>query len=493
MRSSKGGLTLRQLVAALAPPGMALAMPAVPEIEFHSAVIDSRLARPGALFIALPGERRHGQEFVADAFAQGAVTAITDSAPSEGSCNRLDLTGDAGTEIDRDWGLPLCLVVPDSLKALQQAAAYWRRQHSPRVVGITGSVGKTTSKEIVAAVLAQEYNVLKSEGNYNNEIGLPLTLLHLTSKHQHVVLEMGMYDVGEITELAQIALPHVGVVTDVGPVHLERLGTIERITQAKSELPRALPQASDGGVAILNTDDHRVRAMARETRAQVFTYGLSPEADLRASHIESDGLDGIHFRLHYQGETLHARVPLLGRHSVHTALRGTAVGLVEGMAWAEIMAGLRDQSAQLRLVAVPGPHGSIILDDTYNASPASCTAALNLLNELGPPRNDGRKIAVLGDMYELGSYEEEGHRVVGRRAREVADILITVGQLGRVMGEGALSAGMPADRVFMLDTKGPTVELLHQLVQPGDLVLIKGSRGMEMEEIVVALQKEEVR
>jgi UDP-N-acetylmuramoyl-tripeptide--D-alanyl-D-alanine ligase len=273
-------------------------------------------------------------------------------------------------------------------------------------------------------------------------------------------------------------------------VHLQRLGTIERIAQAKSELPRALPPASEGGVAILNADDHRVRAMAAQTQAQVFTYGLSPDADLRASHIESDGLDGIHFQFHYHGETVHARVPLLGRHSVHTALRGAAVGLVEGVAWGEIMAGLRDQSAQLRLVTVPGPRGSTILDDTYNASPASCIAALNLLSELGPPGNGGRKIAVLGDMYELGSYEEEGHRVVGRRAREVADLLVTVGPLGRVMGEEALLAGMPADRVYLLDTKAQAIELLETLVRTGDLILVKGSRGMEMEEIVVALQEE---
>jgi UDP-N-acetylmuramoyl-tripeptide--D-alanyl-D-alanine ligase len=489
MRSGKGRLTLWHLITALAGPDVAISLPAASRVELRSAVIDSRLAGPDALFIALPGERRHGQDFILKAFELGAVAAITDRLPPDESCSRLDLTGEA-LEISADWDLPLCLIVPDSLKALQQAAAYWRRQQSPRVVGITGSVGKTTSKEIIATVLAQEYRVLKSEGNYNNEIGLPLTLLHLTSEHQYVVLEMGMYDLGEITTLADIALPQVGVVTNVGPVHLERLGTIERIAQAKAELPCALPPAADGGVAILNVDDHRVRAMAAETQAQVFTYGLSPEADLQASHIESDGLDGIHFRFHYRGETLHARVPLLGRHSVHTALRGAAVGLAEGMAWAEIMAGLQDQSAQLRLVAVPGPRGSTILDDTYNASPASCIAALNLLSELGPPGNGGRKIAVLGDMYELGSYEEEGHRVVGRRAREAADLLVTVGPLARAMGQEALSAGMPADRVYMLDTKAEAIELLEPLVGAGDLVLIKGSRGLEMEEIVVALQEE---
>ncbi|MCL7451640.1 MAG: UDP-N-acetylmuramoyl-tripeptide--D-alanyl-D-alanine ligase [Anaerolineae bacterium] len=489
MRARAGGLTLRHLVAALAGPD-APAATAVPDVELRSAVIDSRLAGPGSLFIALRGEHSHGQDFVADAFAQGAVAAITEKAPPGAMCECLYLTGQAESDAWRQEGLPLCLVVPDSLKALQQAAAYWRRQHDPRVVGITGSVGKTTSKEVIAAVLAQEYHILKSEGNYNNEIGLPLTLLHLTARHQCVVLEMGMYDIGEIAQLAEIALPQVGVVTDVGPVHLERLGTIERIAQAKAELPQALPEAGQGGVAVLNMDDHRVQGMAGQTRARVFTYGLSPEADLRASHIESDGLEGIRFRFHYRGETIHARVPLLGRHSVHTALRGAAVGLVEDMAWAEIMTGLRDQSAQLRLVAVPGPNDSTLLDDTYNASPASCIAALNLLDELFPPGNGGRKIAVLGDMYELGSYEEEGHRVVGRRAREVADLLVTVGELGHMIGEEALSAGMRVDGVYMLDTKAQAIEVLQDLVKTGDLVLIKGSRGLEMEEIVAALQEE---
>jgi UDP-N-acetylmuramoyl-tripeptide--D-alanyl-D-alanine ligase len=493
MMALKGsGLTLRHLVAALASAESGLSLTALPEVKVRSAVVDSRLAGPGSLFVALPGEHQDGHDFVADAFTAGAVVAITQKAPPPGTCDCLYLDGRPVDEAGQQRTLPLCLIVPDSLIALQQAAAYWRRQHEPRVVGITGSVGKTTSKEVIAAVLAKGYRILKSEGNYNNEIGLPLTLLHLTPEHQHVVLEMGMYDIGEITELAEIALPQVGLVTNVGPVHLERLGTIERIAEAKTELPRALPKAAEGGFAILNADDWRVMAMASQTQASIFTYGLSAEADLQATHIESEGLEGIRFQFHYRGETVHARVPLLGRHSVHTALRGAAVGLVEGLAWAEIMAGLRDQSAQLRLVAVPGPYGSTILDDTYNSSPASCIAALNLLDELGGLQENTRKIAVLGDMYELGSYEEEGHRIVGRRAHGVADVLITVGELGRMIGEEALATGMPADRVYLLDTKAQAIELLQSVIQAGDQVLIKGSRSLEMEEIVAALQKGEV-
>jgi len=442
-------------------------------------VIDSRQARPGALFVALKGEHSDGHNYVADAFSRGAVAAIVErDVKAKGLV--LDLTDQTRT-LPISWSLPLVLRVSDSLNALQRAAAFWRGQHDVRVIGITGSVGKTTTKELAAAVLARRYVTLKSEGSYNNEIGLPLTLMHLTDEHERVVLEMGMYDVGEISDLARIARPHVGVVTIIGPVHLERAGTIERIVEAKSELVEALPPAPEG-VAILNYDDERVQGMAQATSARVFYYGLSPKADLWADRIVGLGLDGIRFRLHHEGETLHLKIPLLGRHSVHTALRAAAVGLTEGLTWQEIIEGLRGPSAQLRLVAVPGPHGATILDDTYNASPASTIAALNLLDEL-----DGRKIAVLGDMLELGDYEREGHEKVGLRALEVADVLITVGPLGRVIGETALRWGMPADQVHIVERNGEVIALLEQMITSTDVVLVKGSRALQMEEIVNAL------
>jgi UDP-N-acetylmuramoyl-tripeptide--D-alanyl-D-alanine ligase len=237
-------------------------------------------------------------------------------------------------------------------------------------------------------------------------------------------------------------------------------------------------------VAVLNYDDENVRRMAEWTEAQVLTYGLSPEADLWADQIEGLGLEGIRFRLHHEDETLHVKVPLLGRHSVHTALRATAVGLVEGLTWQEIIEGLRgvEPSDQLRLVAVRGPDGATILDDTYNASPASTIAALNLLEEL-----EGRKIAVLGDMRELGDYEHEGHQKVGMRALEVADVLVTVGSLGRIIGDTAARWGMPADAVHSLDDNDEVVRLLKEMVRGDDVVLVKGSRALQMEEIVNAL------
>jgi UDP-N-acetylmuramoyl-tripeptide--D-alanyl-D-alanine ligase len=295
---------------------------------------------------------------------------------------------------------------------------------------------------------------------------------------------MGMYDVGEIADLARIARPHVGVVTIIGPVHLERAGTIERIVEAKTELVEALPPDPEG-VAILNYDDERVRGMAQATQARVFFYGLSPEADLWADDIEGLGLDGTRFQLHHRGEEMFVRIPLLGRHSVHTALRAAAVGLVEGLNWQEIIEGLRGPSAQLRLVAVSGPGGSTILDDTYNASPASTIAALNLLEEL-----EGRKIAVLGDMLELGDYEQEGHEKVGMRALEVADVLIAVGALGRIIGETAVRWGMPAEQVHIVTENAEAVAVLEDMVKGDDVILVKGSRGMKMEEIVSALVRE---
>jgi len=443
-------------------------------------VVDSRQVARGDVFIALRGEQADGHDFVGDALARGAAMAVVHR-PVEAQAPLVERTRAAAA---LPAPLPLLLRVPDTLTALQELAAFWRRRHSPRVIGVTGSVGKTTTKELIGDVLSRRYLTLKSEQSFNNEIGLPLTLLKLTAEHERVVLEMGMYDVGEIAGLARIALPHVGVVTIIAPVHLERARTMERIVQAKSELVRALPPAPEG-VAVLNYDDPLVLGMRELTSARVMTYGLAPEADLWADDVQGLGLEGIYFRLHYQGEALHVKVPLLGRHSVHTVLRAAAVGLVEGLTWQEIVEGLRAPSPQLRLVAVPGPRGSTILDDTYNASPASTIAALNLLDELG-----GRKIAVLGDMLELGDYEREGHEKVGMRALEVADLLITVGPRGRIIGETALRWGMPAGQVHMVEDAAAAIDLLENLVAEDDVVLVKGSRALRLEQVVAALGRE---
>lgn len=444
-------------------------------------VIDSREAGPGDLFVAFSGEKTDGHFYVSEAFARGAVAALVErDVPID--AQHVDLRPEATVPAIRSLSLPVLLRVDNTLRTLQELARWWRGRFAQlRVIGITGSVGKSSTKELAAAVLQRQFNVLKSEGNLNNEIGLPLTLLQLDETHQRAVLEMGMYARGEIRRLCELAQPVVGVVTIVSPVHLERLGSIEAIADAKAELPAALPP---DGVAILNYDDEHVRAMRHRTRAQALTYGLDPQADLWADDINSEGLEGIRFTLHYQREVLHVQVPLLGRHSVHTALRAAAVGLAEGMGWDAILEGLQDRRAALRLVAVPGPRGSTILDDTYNASPASMIAALNLLSEL-----TGRKIAVLGDMLELGDYEEEGHRLVGLRALDVADVLVTVGALGRTIAIEAIQNGMPRERAIMCETTAEAIAQLDRLLQPDDLILIKGSRGLHMEDIVNAFAR----
>jgi len=470
-------IPLSEVLTGLA--GHVVAVSSEAEMLFRDVVIDSRLATPGSLFVALRGEHQDGHAFVSDAFARGAAGAIVER-PMEGY---VTLSSADCWQV-ADLHPPICMLVPDALSGLQQIAAHWRRLHARcKVVGITGSVGKTTTKELVAAVLSRHYETVKSEGNYNNEIGLPLTLLGLANSTERAVLEMAMYDIGEIALLTNIALPAVGVVTNVGPTHLERLGTIDRIAQAKAELVQALPVE---GAAVLNGDDPRVRAMAAKTPARrVLTYGLGPDVDLRATDVSVRGLRGVDFILHYEGKALPAVTSLLGRHSVETALAAVAVGIVEELTWDEIMDGLADPDARVRLTPVRGWNGSTILDDSYNASPASTGAALDFLAEL-----PGRKIAVLGDMLELGSLETEGHWQVGRKAAKTVNTLFTLGALGRIIGESALDAGMDQAAVHMTEDKERIVDSIRKILDPNDIVLVKGSRGMAMEEIVAGLMDE---
>jgi UDP-N-acetylmuramoyl-tripeptide--D-alanyl-D-alanine ligase len=333
---------------------------------------------------------------------------------------------------------------------------------------------------MIAEVLGTRYRTLRSPGNLNNEIGLPLTILRLGPGYERAVLEMGFYVPGEIKFLCDIALPHIGVVTNIGTVHAERAGSQEAIARGKSELIQALP--SDG-VAILNFDDPWVRKMEEKAKARVFFYGLSSEAHLWADQIEGLGLDGIRFRLHYKGETIHSHVPMIGRHSVHTALRAAAVGLNDGLTWQEIFEGLAQGHAQLRLVAVRSQTGALILDDTYNASPESMLAALNLLDEM-----DGRKIAVLGDMLELGPYEKQGHEIVGMRAAQVAKVLLTLGPRAHMLADAARRAGMKTSHIFEFEQSGPIMDWLNKNLTSNDAVLIKGSHGLRMDRITAALE-----
>ncbi len=443
------------------------------------AAIDSRQVIPGSLFVAIPGEKVDGHNFLADAFKRGASFAlIQNDVPA--SFPTLDLRGGLSVDSPLLLDSALCLRVDNTISALQQIARFWRRKLDLRVVGITGSVGKSTTKEMVAEVLGTRYRTLKNLGNLNNEIGLPLTILKLGAGYERAVLEMGFYVPGEIQFLCDIAQPQVGVVTNVGTVHAERAGSQEAIAKGKSELIQALPA---DGVAILNFDDPWVRKMEEKSKARVFFYGLSPEAHLWADQIEGLGLDGIRFRLHYKGETLHTHIPMIGRHSVHTALRAASVGLNDGLSWQDIFEGLSHGHAQLRLVAVRSNSGALILDDTYNASPESMLAALNLLDEM-----DGRRIAVLGDMLELGPYEKQGHEMVGMRAAQVVRTLLTLGPRAHMIADAARRAGMKLNQIFEFETSELIVDWLNKNLTSNDAVLIKGSHGLRMDRITAALE-----
>ncbi len=425
---------------------------------FARGVVDSREARAGDLFFALHGERADGHDFVRAAFAAGAAGAVV-ARPIEAP--------------------PQDVVyhVSDPLTALQRLAASWRQRHDVRVVGVTGSVGKTTAKELIAAVLARRYAVLKSEANLNTEIGIPLTLLNLRAEHQRAVLELAMYEPGDITLLARITRPSIGVVTNVGPMHLERVRSFGRIVAAKAELIEALPA---DGLAVLNGDDARVAAMARRTRARAVLYGLSEQCAVRAADLIGRGLDGFSFRLSVSGEPVQIDCPLPGKHHVYAALAAAAVALNDGMSLDEIADALREVKLDLRLTVRRGPNNSTLIDDSYNASPASMIAALDLLGE-----TPGRHIALLGHMRELGTAEAEGHASVGQHAAATCDILFVVGEDARLLADAARDAG--CRDVRFLAAPEDAAEALRGELRAGDVCLIKASRAVGLESVVELL------
>ena len=486
--------TLWQALTGELPP---MALPPTP---IARAGLDSRDVAEGDLFIALAGQQTDGHEYIAAALENGAQAIICEergrAQAQAGGAGLVDCTRgrwDLHARLPDGFTVrtPLAFVVDDAQEALQMVGGFQRlhRTHPDlSVIGVTGSVGKTSTKELTYAVLSQRYRTMASPGNLNSEQGLPLALLGLGLEHERAILEMGMYALGEIRRLCELSRPRIGVVTNVGPSHLGRLGSIEHIAAAKAELVQALPAAEEGGVAVLNWDDKRVRAMADLTTARIFRYGLTPEADLWADEIISSGLEGIRFRFHHRKpngrvESLYVRAPLLGRHSVHTALRAASVGLVDGLEWGEIVSGIQNIPGQLRLVIVPGVNGSTVIDDTYNASPASTVAALNLLADL-EPKNAGRRVAVLGDMRELGQYTDEGHKLVGRRAADVVDMLVTVGDLGEVIACAAREVDYDPAKTHTMKDADETIAMLRDQLRPNDIVLVKGSRAIGMEQIV---------
>ena len=432
------------------------------------ASVDSRRVSPGSVYVALRGERADGHAFVEDAIRAGAAAALVER------------------PVELPAGLDAAIVqVADPLRALQDLAAWWRRRHPVRVVGITGSTGKTIAKEMTADVVASTFSTLRNEGNLNSETGLPMSLLRLRPEHEVAVLEMSMYTVGEIARLVEIATPEIGVVLAVHPTHLERAGSIERIAQAKAELPAGLPR---GGLAVLNADDARVLAMREMTRAEVMTFGLGPHAAVRAEEVVSRGLDGTEFTLVAPWGRRRIRSGTPGRHLVGHALAAATVAERLGVPLDDVEATLaRGSLAPHRMAMLEAASGATLVDDTYNASPVSVAAALDFLAET-PVADGRRRLAVLGDMLELGPEEERLHREIGARAARVADAIVAVGGRSGWLADGAREAG--AARVLIAPDADEAAAVVERDLVPGvgDVVLLKASRGIGLDRTVELLR-----
>ncbi|HEY3282732.1 MAG TPA: UDP-N-acetylmuramoyl-tripeptide--D-alanyl-D-alanine ligase [Armatimonadota bacterium] len=437
-----------------------------PELLATGVGTDTRSLRAGDLFVALTGERFDGHDYVLPAFAAGALAAV----------------------VRRDWysgdqSLPL-LRVEDPVRALGHLARFWRRQWPGHMVAVTGSSGKTTTKEMIATALGGDGSVQKTARNYNNEIGVPLTLLGLEPRHQQAVVEMGMRGPGEIAWLAEVAEPTVGVVTNIGRAHLGRLGSIEGIADAKSELLERLPAR---GTAILPAEDRCLGRLRDRCSCRVLTFGRSDTADVRAVETKL-GEEGSITQVSLGGLSLGLRLQVPGAHNVLNALAALAVAQVVGVCPEEACRRLESfVPPELRSETAALSCGALLISDVYNANPDSMAVALESL-VLRP----GRKIAVLGDMLELGPTEMEEHRTIGRKVADLGiGVLVGVGPRATGIAEGALDAGMPKERVYSVMECEAAAPLLRGVIRPGDVVLVKGSRGMKMERLVEELRHAE--
>ena len=459
--------TLEQVAGALgtAPPaGLA------PLARLAGVSIDSRTIAPGELFIAIHGPRHDGHAFVAAALAAGALAAVV-------ARPRL---AEYPEEVRRKL-----FAVDDTLAALQQLACAVRRSWGRRLAGITGSVGKTTTKEILAALLAARFRVLKSEGNLNNEYGLPLTLLRLEEGHEAAVVELGMSHRGELKRLVEISEPDVGVLTRVAPVHLEFFSSVEEVALAKRELIEGL--AGPESVAVLNADDERVARFAEVARGRVVTFGLSREADFRAGAIEDRGAQGTVFDFVSPAERARLELPLVGRHNVSNALAALAAASVWSVGAAEAQRVFpRLGPAAMRGEVLRFESGFALINDCYNSNPVALDAMVDLL--AATPRCR-RRILAAGEMLELGPRSPEFHRAAGRRAAATGKIDWIIGVQGEAASlvRGAIEAGHPESRTRFFASSDEAAEFLAGFAVPGDLVLVKGSRGVRMERIVEAV------
>jgi UDP-N-acetylmuramoyl-tripeptide--D-alanyl-D-alanine ligase len=440
-----------------------------PPPELAGVSTDTRALAPGNLFVALRGEHHDAHGFLAEAAAKGAVAVV----------------------VAADWAAanaaPVpALAVPDTLGALGAVARLHRRRFKIPVLGVTGSNGKTTTREMIAAILGTRGNVLKTEGNLNN--GVPLTLFRLDATHHAAVIEMGMNHAGEIARLAAIAEPHVGVVTNAGVAHIENLGSEDGIADAKAELYQGVPH---GGLVVANADEARMlkRAQASGRRLLPFAAGRGRRGDVVVLDVLSQTVEGLRFVLGIGNREGEIRIPgLVGAHNARNAACAACAAIALGCSDKEIQEGLaavRPVGRRLRLERLPS--GVQLVDDCYNANPSSMAAALEVLHDLAAASSGGRALAALGDMLELGSFSEEAHRTLGAdAARRGVAVLAAFGPRSRATADAARAAGLP--EVFHTEDVEALQRFVRERLRPADVLLVKGSRGMKLERLVEALR-----
>lgn len=435
---------------------------------------DSRKIQPGDVFWPLVGERFDGHDYIPAAVKAGATCT---------ACDRKRLETVVKVLLEQVEPKVLnelsVIVVEDTLTALSALARGYREQFAVPIVAVTGSVGKTTTKDLTAAVLSQRYYTLKTKGNYNNEIGLPLTLLNLTREHGAAVVEMGMRGLGQIADLAKTAQPVVGIVTNVEPVHIELLGSLEKIAEAKQELIQALPPE---GTAILNWDNSWVRGMAGTARCQVLTYGTSAAADLRILRVEPEGDHGISVVFGWKRQEYEAFVPIPGKHNAYNAAAAVLAGIACGLDIEVCIGGLHNYEASgLRMEITSDGLGTTVVNDAYNANPKAMRAAISATLDIA---KDRPVWLVLGDMLELGPLADSAHRDLGRWVgRQNIEKLICVGRYGDIVAQGAKMAGFPASQVVVVPDAASCTEYLADESWQGAVILIKGSRSVGLEQV----------
>ncbi len=430
---------------------------------------DTRTLKRGDLFVALQGERFDGHTYVGEAVKKGACGLIVKR----------------GVKFLKNCAV---IRVKDTLKALGDLAASWRHRFGIPVIAVTGSNGKTTTKEMIAALLSQKFHLLKTEGNLNNRIGLPLMLFRLSARHEVAVLEMGMNLPGEISRLAEIASPTVGVITNIGPAHLAGLKSVAGVARAKGELLDRLPRL---GVAVLPYDSPFFRTLKRRSVSDLVSFGWKRKATVRAEKIQPKGLKGVRFWVRMHGELLSFYMKLLGRHNVTNALVALAVADRFGLSVRQMQRGLLSVVPPQSRMEIFSCGDSVVINDTYNANPESMTQALQFLGEIFSSflkRKRPRRVAILGDMLELGRQSVTAHRQIGRKAAQAADLLIAVGRYAPAVRQGASGAKL-AGKIFTFPQVEKLLPQLSHLLKKDDRILVKGSRGMKMERVIEAIRE----